>query len=59
MKEARMLVQLITYHALLQREDLKLQQEDTPTLIMAMTEHLTNLYLEKMVVGEMGEEDDE
>jgi hypothetical protein len=59
MNEARMLVQLITYHALLQREDLKLQCADTPEKIMALTTDLSNLYLERVLGDEMGEKDGE
>jgi len=59
MNEARMLVQLITYHALLQREDLKLQYADIPEKIMALTTDLSNLYLERVLKDEMGKNDGE
>lgn len=48
--EARTLVQLVTYHALLQREDIKIfSSEELSDHLMTMTTHLADKYLKQVV----------
>jgi hypothetical protein len=47
--DARFLVELLTYHALLQRKDFNLQLEGVPERIMADTAFFSDLYMREIL----------
>jgi hypothetical protein len=46
--DARFLVELLTYHALLQREDMKLGDHEMPERLMVMTTFYSDLYMKRV-----------
>lgn len=47
--DARFLVQLLTYHALLQRQDMKLGDHEMPEQLMEATKYLSDLYVTEVL----------
>lgn len=47
--DARFLVQLLTYHALLQRPDMPFENEEFPIRLLAATRLLSDLYMAEIL----------
>lgn len=47
--DARFLVQLLTYHALLQRQDTNVWHHGAPEQLMKTTKYLSDLYMKEVL----------